>query len=134
MHRIVLSFILASVLMVIPARAREAVPDRELIEELKAAPVENPERVRQLRALYLQAGARPEEVRLQEVKAGPEGPTLQNVIVTKPGATDEVIVVGGHLDKVAPGRGVIDDWSGACLAANLYQTFRTVETRRTFVF
>jgi hypothetical protein len=101
-----------------------AVAERELLAELQAAPRENEERVRTLRALYEQAGARPEEISCRRCGPGDTPPPLlHNVIVTKPGATDAVIVVGGHLDKVPPGDGVIDDWSGACLATNLYQTF-----------
>ncbi|HEX8201709.1 MAG TPA: M28 family peptidase [Isosphaeraceae bacterium] len=112
-----------------------AVAERELLEELRSAPRENEARERQLRSLYEQAGARPEDIRLQAVPLGDDpGPVLHNVIVTKPGATDAVIVVGGHLDKVPPGDGVIDDWSGACLATNLFQALRPLRTRHTFVF
>ena len=111
------------------------VPDSEILGELQAAPRDNVERVRKLRDLYIQAGAKPEEIRLQEVKGGGEKyPVLHNVIVTKQGATDSVIVVGGHLDKVEIGDGIIDDWSGACLASNLYQTLHTVPTNHTLVF
>ena len=111
------------------------VPDQEILAELKSAPRDNVERVERLRDLYIQAGAKPEEIRLQEVKGTQQDdPVLHNVIVTKKGTTDRVIVVGGHLDKVAPGDGIIDDWSGSCLAANLYQTIRELPTTHTFVF
>lgn len=111
------------------------VAEPELLKELKAAPRENPARERGLRALYEQAGAGPQSIALQAVPiVGDPGPVLHNVIVTKPGQTDAVIVVGGHLDKVPPGDGVIDDWSGACLATNLYQALRPLPTRHTFVF
>ena len=111
------------------------VPDQEILEELKSAPKANADRVERLRELYLQAGAKPEQITLQEVKANPEDKSpLHNVIVTKKGQTDSVIVVGGHLDKVSAGDGIIDDWSGACLATNLYQTLRPLDTKHTFVF
>jgi hypothetical protein len=115
--------------------APATVAERELLDELKAAPIENEARERTLRALYEQAGARPEDIALQAVPTRDElEPVLHNVIVTKRGETDAVIVIGGHLDKVPPGDGVIDDWSGACLATNLYQTLRPLRTRHTFVF
>jgi Iap family predicted aminopeptidase len=111
------------------------VPDKEVLDELKSAPKENPARVERLRELYVQAGAKADDMTLQEVKLETEGaPVLHNVIVRKKGMTDSVIVVGGHLDKVPPGDGVIDDWSGACLATNLFQTIRGVSTHHTFVF
>jgi hypothetical protein len=136
-----LASLAAALVLVLPARAPRAedapaqVAERELLEELRSAPRGNEAREKTLRALYQQAGARPEDITLQAVptRDKPE-PVLHNVIVTKPGQTDAVIVVGGHLDKVPPGDGVIDDWSGACLATNLYQSLRPVRTRHTFVF
>jgi CubicO group peptidase (beta-lactamase class C family) len=117
------------------SRSITPVPDQEILDELKSAPRDNVERVQRLRELYIQAGAEPDEIRLQEVKGTQkDDPLLHNVIVTKKGSTDRVIVVGGHLDKVAPGDGIIDDWSGSCLAANLYQTIRELPTTHTFVF
>ncbi|QDV33522.1 M28 family metallopeptidase [Tautonia plasticadhaerens] len=111
------------------------VPDAELVDELASAPLENPDRVARLKALYEQAGAPPEAITLQEVPGRrDDDPLLHNVIVTKPGTTGSVIVVGGHLDKVPAGAGVIDDWSGACMASNLYQALKDVPTEHTFVF
>ena len=135
--------LLAAVALLVASSARPplaaarpaAVAERELLEELQAAPRDNAARELALRALYEQAGAGPQSIALQAVPiAADPGPALHNVIVTKPGATDAVIVVGGHLDKVPPGAGVIDDWSGACLATNLYQALRPLPTRHTFVF
>jgi putative aminopeptidase FrvX len=111
------------------------VADQELIEELASAPLKNLERVSRLKELYEQAGAPAESITLQEVPGRREDdPLLHNVIVTKPGETGGVIVVGGHLDKVPPGSGVIDDWSGACMASNLYQAMKDLPTKHTFVF
>jgi CubicO group peptidase (beta-lactamase class C family) len=111
------------------------VPDQEILDELKSAPRDNVARVERLKELYQQAGARPEDIRLQEVPGRHEtDPVLHNVIVTKKGSSDAVIVVGGHLDKVNAGDGIIDDWSGACLATNLYQTIHDHPTTHTFVF
>lgn len=129
---------LALVLLFAPAARPDeplAVPDAELLDELKSAPAENAERPARLRELYLQAGAKPEQVTTQAVASGsPSVPDQDNVIVVKKGKTDAVIVVGGHLDKVKRGHGVIDDWSGACLATNLFQALKDVETEHTFVF
>ncbi|MCS6859545.1 MAG: M28 family metallopeptidase [Abditibacteriales bacterium] len=110
-------------------------PEQELLDELQAAPQDNVEREKKLRELYLQAGAQPEDITLQGVKTNnPHDPVLHNVIVTEKGETDAVIIVGGHLDKVSVGQGVIDNWSGATLAANLYQTLKPLKMKHTFVF
>jgi CubicO group peptidase (beta-lactamase class C family) len=110
------------------------VAERELLDELRSAPRDNAARVQRLRELYEQAGAQPDQIRLQPVDGQGDAPPLHNVIVTKKGTTDSVIVVGGHLDRAEPGDGIIDDWSGACLATNLFQTIRDVPTTHTFVF
>jgi D-alanyl-D-alanine carboxypeptidase len=116
-------------------KALRIVPDQEILDELKSAPRDNVARVERIRELYLQAGARAEDIRLQEVPGRrADDPLLHNVIVTKKGSTDAVIVVGGHLDKVSAGDGIIDDWSGACLATNLFQTIQELPTTHTFIF
>jgi hypothetical protein len=109
----------------------------ELISELKAAPRSNIAREQKLIALFRQAGARSQDFRLQRVwplKSRRTDPALNNITVTKPGATSGIILVGAHFDKVQPGSGVVDNWSGAAMVANLYQSLRTVKTRHTFQF
>jgi Iap family predicted aminopeptidase len=114
------------------------VPTSELLGELKAAPKPNTQRQNKLLALFRQAGARPADIRLQQVwplqNRRNSDPVLNNIIVTKKGTTPSVIVVGAHFDKVAPGSGIIDNWSGAAMLANLYQTLRPLQTRHTFQF
>lgn len=131
--------LLLALLSIRPALAQEPaprpVPAEELLSELASAPLENPDRVARLRELFEQAGALAEAITMQDVAGRREDdPILQNVIVTKPGESSEVIVVGGHLDKVPAGHGVIDDWSGVCMATNLYQAMKDVPTKHTFVF
>jgi aminopeptidase-like protein len=114
------------------------VPSSELLSELKAAPKQNTARQNKLLALFRQAGARPAGIRLQQVwplqNRRNSDPVLHNIIVTKKGTTPSVILVGAHFDKVAPGSGVIDNWSSAAMLANLYQTLRSLPTRHTFQF
>jgi Zn-dependent M28 family amino/carboxypeptidase len=102
-------------------------PQDTLIERLKAAPLKNPERARELEAMFRQAGCEPSD---QAVKGLKE----PNVICIQPGSTDAVIVVGGHLDKVADGTGVVDDWSGASMLPSLYQSLAGQQRAHTFVF
>lgn len=136
----VIGWIACLVALAAPCAAQEGpgpvlAPDREVLDELKSAPGANPERVERLVELYRQAGATDDVITRTPIEARREGdPPLDNVVITKPGETDLVIVVGGHLDKVRRGGGVIDDWSGACMTANLYQALRAVPTRHTFRF
>jgi len=57
-----------------------------------------------------------------------------NIICTLPGETTETIVVGGHLDFVEEGKGIVDDWSGASLLPSLYQTLKAQHRKHTYQF
>ena len=56
------------------------------------------------------------------------------MICTLPGTGEGVIVVGGHFDHTLRGAGIIDNWSGATMVANLLQALGTERRRHTFVF
>lgn len=99
-------------------------------EDLKAAllktPCDDEDRQAAVGELFQSAGAERSNVVVQE-KAG-------NVIVVKPGTTKEVVIVGAHFDKTSAGCGVIDNWSGIVILANLYKTIRPLNTQKTFMF
>ncbi|MDE3165419.1 MAG: M28 family peptidase, partial [Acidobacteriota bacterium] len=44
------------------------------------------------------------------------------------------IVVGGHYDHAAKGRGAVDDWSGAALLPSIYQSMKPDAHRHRIVF
>jgi Zn-dependent M28 family amino/carboxypeptidase len=57
------------------------------------------------------------------------------VICVLPGETDEIILVGGHTDRVRVGDGVVDNWSSASLLPSLFFSENIQPLRRhTFVF
>jgi hypothetical protein len=103
--------------------------DEALHDSVALSPLTNPERERVLVELFERAGARREDIRLQDVGRG-----RNNIYVVKPGSGDRVIVVGGHHDKVHRGAGTIDNWTGATMVANLYQAMRDLATDATIVF
>ncbi len=98
-----------------------------LLQRLKEAPKKNAERAALLAEMFRSVGCQPSE---QAVK-GAEEP---NVLCVLPGKSDSVIVVGGHLDKVAAGDGVVDDWSGAALLPSLYQSLAKTQRNHTILF
>ena len=113
-----------------PTTARaEPVPRAELLAELKAAPTGAAQRGRKLVELFKQAGIK--DVKTQTI---PRNRGRFNVVATLPGEGKDVIVVGAHTDCDRRGRGVIDDWSGATMAANLAQALAKGPRRHTFVF
>lgn len=57
-----------------------------------------------------------------------------NVICVLPGASDRVIIVGAHFDRVMAGDGVADNWSGASLLPSLYEAVKFEPRQHTYVF
>lgn len=113
-----------------PARVEGAIPeDDELTSRVARSPLSNTERMNALIELFKLGGATDADIVLQDAGRG-----ASNVIVTKRGRTDRVIVVGAHYDKVHEGRGVIDNWTGSTLVANLHQALHGVDTEATIVF
>jgi putative aminopeptidase FrvX len=80
--------------------------------------------------LFMQAGARRDQIRYQIVDSS----RSKNVYVVKPGRTRSVIVVGGHIDHVTAGKGIIDNWTAICALTNIYQAIRHIRTNHTIVF
>lgn len=103
--------------------------DDELRGRMERLPTTNPEREKYMADLFTLAGAKPEDIILQDAGRG-----RHNIMVVKKGKTDRVIVVGGHHDKVREGAGSIDNGTGSTMVANLYQALRDQETDATIVF
>lgn len=105
--------------------------DREVIENrLKLAPKDDTERERILAKLFQDAGCTGEHLGEQPLKHH----RVPNLVCTLPGTGDASIIVGGHMDHVSRGRGVVDDWSGAALLPSLFQSLRDEPRKHTFVF
>ena len=116
--------------MVSPALAQlqYQLVSRELVmQRLQDAPLRNTDRALELEKMFREAGCQPTE---QAVKGLHE----PNVLCLLPGSTKSLIVVGGHLDKVDEGTGVVDDWSGASMLPSLYQSLASHPRSHTFLF
>lgn len=103
--------------------------DDEMRGRMERLPTTNPEREKYIVELFKLAGAKAEDIVMQDAGRG-----RHNFIVTKKGKTDRVIVVGGHHDKVREGAGSIDNGTGSTMVANLYQALHDQETDATIVF
>ncbi len=110
-------------------RPEEVPSDDDLRGRLERLPGTNPEREKYVVELFKLAGAKPEDIVLQDIGRG-----KHNIMVVKKGKTDRVIVVGGHHDKVAEGMGAIDNGTGSTMVANLYQALHDQPTDATIVF
>ncbi|HEV2499259.1 MAG TPA: M28 family peptidase [Terriglobia bacterium] len=101
-----------------------------LTGRLKSAPRPNPLREVTLRKMFETAGC--PDARLSEQPVDPGQPP--NLICKLPGRETSLIVVGGHLDKVRRGNGIVDDWSGSSMLPSLYQSLSAAPRKHTFLF
>ena len=90
----------------------------------------NEERGKTLRALFEEVDCNGDRLTEQAVK----GSRIPNIICKLPGSEQSEIVVGAHFDKVARGKGVVDNWSGASLLPSFFQSLSSRPRRFTFVF
>jgi hypothetical protein len=89
----------------------------------------NKERGARLKRMFDDAGCG-EHLSEQPVKHS----KAPNVICVLPGASDRVIIVGAHFDRVSTSDGVADNWSGASLLPSLYASLKIEPRQHTFVF
>ncbi len=106
---------------------------QELQKELCSAPINNSEREQAMFDLFIQAGALPDQIHRDPIYPD-NANQAYNVYLIKPGRARAVIVVGGHIDHVDVGQGIIDDWTGACAVANIYKAIKNIETNHTIIF
>ena len=122
-------FVLASAAALsVAAQAVRLSTEAEMVEHLMQAPCENKDRLDAVRELFVQAGADEADIRIDSFR------NVENLVVTKKGATNETIIVGAHYDKTKDGCGTIDNWSGIVIIAHLYRTLSEKETEKTLVF
>lgn len=113
------------------AQTRFRILDQGIIESrLKSFTNKNSEREVGLKHLFAESGCDGNNLSEQLVKSK----LPPNVICVLPGNTDEVILVGAHSDKVNPGDGVADNWSGASLLPSLLYGLSGQARNHTFVF
>ncbi|HMT07362.1 MAG TPA: M28 family peptidase [Pyrinomonadaceae bacterium] len=102
--------------------------EEELMSDVKVGPCKNEERLEAVKAMFKRLGAKDEDIKVEKIDKA------QNVIVTKKGKTDEIVVIGGHYDKVDAGCGIVDNWTGIVILAHLYRTISAMTPNKTFVF
>lgn len=86
------------------------------------------ERREAVKQLFLKMGATESDIVFDKID------DVENVVVTKPGKTDETVIIGAHFDKTETGCGAIDNWTGIVIIANIYRTMRNLSTQKTYKF
>jgi len=96
--------------------------------DLALAPCENKDRLTAAKALFERIGAKTGDINIEQLGK------VENLVVTKKGWTEEIVVVGAHYDKTADGCGAIDNWTGIVILAHLYRSIKDVVTDKTYLF
>jgi Iap family predicted aminopeptidase len=100
----------------------------QLAEEFKTVPCQNSDRLKSVTALFARMGAAEVETSVQTFGK------VRNFVVTKPGTTDDIIVVGAHYDKVEDGCGALDNWTGIVTIAHVYKALKSIPLKKTIMF
>lgn len=101
-----------------------------LAKRLQSAPYSNQQRELLIRHWFMEAGCAGKDLTQEQVSRGQP----PNLICRLNGASNSLIIVGGHMDHVRRGMGVVDDWSGSSMLPALYQTLRARKLKHTFLF
>jgi Iap family predicted aminopeptidase len=105
-----------------------AVPPGLIQQRVLSAPNTNEDRQQAIAQMFRDAGCAGTELRpLKHSK-------FSNAVCTVPGTSGGTIVVGGHYDHVKIGKGIIDNWSGASMVADLIQALNGSSHKHSFVF
>jgi Zn-dependent M28 family amino/carboxypeptidase len=102
--------------------------DAALKSDLEKGPCKNEERFAAVTELFKRHGATDANMRVDKFK------DIRNVVLEKKGKTDETVVVGAHYDKVKDGCGILDNWTGVVIVAQMYEALSRVETEKSYVF
>lgn len=102
--------------------------EEEIKSQIKLVSCKDEERLEAVKNIFVKVGAKESQIRIESLKS------VKNLVVIKNGKTDEIVVVGAHYDKTSEGCGVIDNWSGIVILANLYKTLNNYSTEKTYYF
>ncbi len=101
----------------------------EFAEAFKSIPCKNPERLPAVKALFMQMGAKEENISIEKIK------NVENIVISRPGKTTEKIIVSAHYDLTGSGScGATDNWTGIVTIAHLYKTLKNSEMNKTIYF
>jgi Zn-dependent M28 family amino/carboxypeptidase len=101
--------------------------EQDVAEALAKVPCENRDRLAGTRALFESVATAPVDVVVDKHKG------VDNVLITKKGSSDEVVILGAHYDKVIEGCGALDNWAGIVAVAHAFKTLKTAPLQRTLV-
>ncbi len=96
--------------------------------QIEAVNCDNAGRFTSVKKLFQESGASENDIEVEVF-----GP-VENIVLTLKGKGNETVLVGAHYDKTSLGCGVIDNWTGIVILANLYRSLKTQRNEKTYKF
>src|SRR5690606_9699381 len=128
-----LFFLLVILLASASMAAAQGVPistKEEIQAAVEAVPCDQDARLEGVKKLFTAAGAEESDMKVEEFKKG----KVRNLVVTKKVSTGETFIVGAHYDRADDGCGVVDNWTGIVVLANIYRSMAPTTTHKTYKF
>ena len=113
---------------ILPKNKNAIANEESFRKQIEDVDCDNKDRIEEVQKLFSEVGAKSSEIEVEEFERA------DNVVVTLKGKTDEIVVVGAHYDKTTLGCGVIDNWSGIVIIANLYKALKNKKNKKTYKF
>ncbi|HKP36993.1 MAG TPA: M20/M25/M40 family metallo-hydrolase [Pyrinomonadaceae bacterium] len=130
--RSILLTLVAFLLIPGPAPAQQQTPIFSTVEQIKedfaGVPCKDDDRLKAVKTLFEKAGAGTSDMSVEKFE------NVENLVVRKPGSSEETIVIGAHYDKVSEGCGAIDNWSGIVIIAHVFKTIKDLSLKKSIVF
>jgi len=105
--------------------------DEGVVEKrLRLSPKTNELRQAGIEQLFAESGCSASDMEKKPVKKL----KYSNILCAMAGETDRTILVTAHYDKVGVGDGVVDNWTGTALLADLHESLHGLPHRHRIVF
>ncbi|MEP6900941.1 MAG: M28 family peptidase [Actinomycetota bacterium] len=129
--KILLPVLLSIAIQSFGQQTNSIVSTQQSVEEsVKLAPCQNNARLEAVKKLFVQMGAKDNEITIEKF----DKDKISNVLVKKKGKSAETIVIGAHYDKTDEGCGAIDNWTGISIIAHLFKTLRQIDMEKSYIF
>jgi Peptidase family M28 len=139
MQNLIFRFLLISVAVLallgvnhplLEAQGIKFAPKEDIEADVNAVPCKTEERLDGVKKLFLAAGARESDIRIEKF----DKDKISNLVVLKKGTTDDSVIIGAHYDRVDVGCGVVDNWTGVVLLTQIYKAIAPLNTKKSYVF
>lgn len=129
-QKIIIAAIIAALPVVASAQGIKFAAKEDIEAAVNAVPCNQDERLEGVKKLFLAAGAKENEIKIEKY----DKDKISNVLVRKQGTTDETVIIGAHYDRTDFGCGAVDNWTGVVIMSHIYKAVAPLTTKKSYVF